>query len=213
MTTARWARDWAATWRTGWPAQGVEALAALHAPHGDHRAGIGRHFRGRDGLRAYLEECFAEETRPAEVWFAEPVVTGSTASVEYWAITWPGGAPLTIAGCTILLFGPDGLVVEARDYSHAEAGEIRPHSGMFLPEHLRSALEDLRRAYPDGLPQADYLPLLAAVEDDLSDRNRAAVVAALIGGDPLRVANDAAGDRPAPAEVDRVRDLLRRATG
>ncbi|GIE77070.1 hypothetical protein Aph02nite_30200 [Actinoplanes philippinensis] len=213
MTTTEWARRWAATWRAGWPAQDVEAIAALQAPHGDHWAGITRRFRGRDGLRAYLRECFDEETRPAEVWFAEPVVTGQTASVEYWAITHPGGEPLTIAGCTVLLFGRGGLVVEARDHSHAEPGAIRPDSHVFLPEHLRPAVDELHRAYPGGLPEADYLPLLAAVEDEFSDRNRAAVVAAFLGRDPLRVANDAAGERPSPGEVARVREILRRAAG
>ncbi|MFC4068356.1 nuclear transport factor 2 family protein [Actinoplanes subglobosus] len=128
MTTAEWARNWAQTWRTGWPAQDVEAIAALQAPHGDHWAGILRRFRGRDGLRTYLAECFDEETRPAEVWFGEPVVTGDTAAVEYWAVTYPGGEALTISGCTVLLFGADGLVVEARDYSHAEPGALRPHA-------------------------------------------------------------------------------------
>ena len=132
MTTAQWAGNWAQTWRTGWPAQDVEAIAALQAPDGDHWAGVQRRYRGRDGLREYLTECFAEETEPAEVWFAEPVVTGDTAAVEYRAIIYPGGEALTIAGCTVLRFGPDGLVVEARDYSHTEPGAIRPaHTTLF----------------------------------------------------------------------------------
>jgi hypothetical protein len=127
----QWARRWAQTWRVAWPAQDVEAIAALQAEDGDHWAGISRGFRGRAGLRGYLVECFTEETRPAEVWFGEPVVAGDTATVEYWAVTYPGDEPLTIAGCTILRFGADGLVTEARDYSHAEPGVIRPRDGLF----------------------------------------------------------------------------------
>jgi uncharacterized protein (TIGR02246 family) len=178
VTTAEWARHWAQTWRNAWPAGDVEAIAALHAPHGDHWAGIGRCHRGRDGLRAYLRECFDAYTRAAEVWFAEPVVTGQTATVE------------------------------ARDYSHAEPGAIRPPARRFLPDHLRPSVEALHRAYPDGFPDADRLPLLAALHDEFSDRNLAAVVAAFLGGDPLRVANDAAGDRPSPDQVARVRARL-----
>ncbi|MEV4276019.1 DUF3349 domain-containing protein [Actinoplanes xinjiangensis] len=208
MTTAEWARHWAQTWRSAWPAGDVEAIAALHAPYGDHWAGIGRCHRGRDGLRAYLSDCFDAYTRAAEVWFAEPVVTGQTASVEYWAIVHPGGVARTVAGCTVLLFGPEGLVVEARDYSHAEPGAIRPPARRFLADHLRPSVEALRRAYPDGVPDADRLPLLAALHDEFSDRNLAAVVAAFLGGDPLRVANDAAGDRPSPDQVARVRARL-----
>jgi uncharacterized protein (TIGR02246 family) len=211
METARWARRWAQTWRTAWPAQDVEAIAALQAEDGDHWAGITRRYRGRAGLRTYLTECFAEETRPAEVRFGEPVVSGDSATVEYWAVTYPGGAPLTIAGCTVLLFDAGGLVAEARDYSHAEPGVVRPHPRLFLPGHLRADVESLHRAWPAGLPETDYRPLLAALEDHYSEENLAAVVGAFLGRDPIRVANDAAGlaaDPPAPGDVQRVRDGL-----
>jgi hypothetical protein len=211
VDTARWARRWAQTWRTAWPAQDVEALAALQAEHGDHWAGITRRYQGRDGLRTYLTECFAEETRPAEVRFGEPVVTGDSATVEYWAVTYPGGEPLTIAGCTILLFDSDGLVAEARDYSHAEPGVVRPHPRLFLPGHLRADVEALRRAWPAGLPESYYRPLLATLEDHYCEENLAAVVGAFLGRDPIRVANDAAGlgeGRLEPGDVARVRDGL-----
>ncbi|MBW6435895.1 DUF3349 domain-containing protein [Actinoplanes hulinensis] len=211
MGTAETARRWARVWRRAWPEQDVEAIAALQAEHGDHWASMFRHYMGRDGLRAYLAECFAEETRPAEVWFGEPVVTGDLASVEYWAVTYPGGEPLTISGCTVLLVGAHGLIAESRDYSHAQPGAVAPPARLFLPEVLRGGLDVLRRAYPDGLPGGDYRPLLAALDEDLSDRNLAALVAAFLGGDPLRVGNDLAtlgGDRPPSADVARVRETL-----
>ena len=211
---ARWARAWARTWERAWPAGDVEAIVALHAEHGDHWASIRRRHQGRDGLRAHLAECFAGQERPAEVWFGEPVASGARATVEYWAVTYADGRPCTVAGCTVLLFDGDGLVVESRDYSHAEPGRVRPPGDRFLPEHLRPSVEMLRRAFPQGLPEPDYRPLLAALYEDFSDRNLAAVVAAFTGGDPLRVGNDAAGlggERPAPGDVTRVREALLRA--
>ena len=42
-----------------------------------------------------------------------------------------------------------------------------------IPEHLRSSLELVKRAYPEGVPEADYLPLLAALYEYFSDRNLA----------------------------------------
>jgi hypothetical protein len=82
-----------------------------------------------------------------------------------------------------------------------------------LDPHLRYELEVLRRAYPDGVPDDDYLPLLVVLWPDFSDRNLAAVVAELIGGEPAIVSNDAAAAvagrrRPSPQDVDRVRELL-----
>ncbi|GAB2570017.1 hypothetical protein Aab01nite_06660 [Paractinoplanes abujensis] len=118
------ARRWAQTWRTGWPAQDVEAIARLHAPDGDYYASMFRPYAGRHGLRDYLTECFGVESRPAEVWFDEPRVDGDTAAVEYWAVTYPHGEPLTVSGCTVLRFDDAGLVTEARDYSHVREGRF-----------------------------------------------------------------------------------------
>jgi hypothetical protein len=82
-----------------------------------------------------------------------------------------------------------------------------------LPPHLRSVLETLRKAYPDGVPGEDYLPLLVALWPDFSDRNLAAVVAELLDGEPAIVSHDATAAigvqrRPSPQDVNRVRGLL-----
>jgi ketosteroid isomerase-like protein len=125
------ARRWASTWAGSWPAQDVDAILARQAEDGDHWASMFRPFRGRAGLRTYLEECFAEETRPARVWFAEPQVDGDAAAVEYWAQVWIHGEPMTISGCTVLRFDESGLVAESRDYSHTEPGSHEPPAGLF----------------------------------------------------------------------------------
>ena len=125
------ARRWASTWATGWPAQDVEGIVGLQAEDGDHWASLFRHYRGRAGLRTYVSECFAEETRPAEVWFGEPRVDADAAAVEYWAVTYPNDEPLTISGCTVVRFDEHGLVADARDYSHVKQGRILPPAGLF----------------------------------------------------------------------------------
>ncbi|HTS97891.1 MAG TPA: nuclear transport factor 2 family protein [Streptosporangiaceae bacterium] len=131
METREAARRWARTWAGAWPARDVAAILALQAEDGDHWASMFRPFRGRAGLRAYLEEAFAEETRPARVWFAEPQVDGDRAAVEYWAVIHVGDRPVTISGCTVLRFDPAGLVAEARDYSHVREGDQAPAAGLF----------------------------------------------------------------------------------
>jgi hypothetical protein len=83
---------------------------------------------------------------------------------------------------------------------------------MKLAEHLQPTLAILRRAYPQGLPERDYMPLLVALEEDLSARNLAAVVAELVDGETVVVENDAAAamsrSRPSVSDVERVRKLL-----
>ncbi|GAB3187136.1 DUF3349 domain-containing protein [Micromonospora palomenae] len=82
-----------------------------------------------------------------------------------------------------------------------------------LPPYLARELEILRRAYPDGVPDEDYLPLLVVLWPDFSDRNLADVVAELIHGHAVDVNHDAtlaaAGPkRPPASDVERVRELL-----
>ncbi|RLP92870.1 nuclear transport factor 2 family protein [Micromonospora sp. BL4] len=131
VDTRELAQRWARTWTEAWPVRDVEAIAALQSADGDHWASMFRPYRGRSGLRAYLTECFAEESHPAEVWFAEPQVDGQAAAVEYWSVIYVKGAATTISGCTLLRFDEAGLVAEARDYSHVMEGRHLPPAGLF----------------------------------------------------------------------------------
>ncbi|MCZ7436053.1 nuclear transport factor 2 family protein [Micromonospora sp. WMMC241] len=121
---------WAKTWAHGWPAQDIDGIVGLQAEDGVHWASMFRPYRGRAGLRDYLRESFDEESRPAEVWFGEPRVDGDTAAVEYWAVIYPNDKPLTVSGCTLLRFDHQGLVAEARDYSHVREGRSLPPPGL-----------------------------------------------------------------------------------
>jgi hypothetical protein len=125
------AERWANVWAKSWPAKDIDGIVGLQAEDGDHWASMFRPYHGRDGLRTYLQECFDEEARPAEVWFGNPRVDGATATVEYWAVTYPDDQPLTISGCTLLRFDDAGLVAEARDYSQAKQGRVLPPAGLF----------------------------------------------------------------------------------
>jgi hypothetical protein len=59
--------------------------------------------------------------------FGTPVVQGDRACVEYWA--WfldQDGTAMTLAGCAMARFDPDGRISEARDYWHLEEGHRTP---------------------------------------------------------------------------------------
>jgi hypothetical protein len=78
-----------------------------------------------------------------------------------------------------------------------------------VPEHLRPVLVTLRRAYPDGVPPGEYLPLLALLRQDMSAKNLTLVVRELTGKDPIVVENATAASASIPrvdaAEIDRVK--------
>jgi hypothetical protein len=66
--------------------------------------------------------------------FSRPLLARDVATVEYIAhlVEEPDRKPVTIAGCAIVRFGPDGLVAEARDYWHQSDGHRPPTGAPFL---------------------------------------------------------------------------------
>jgi hypothetical protein len=69
------------------------------------------------------------EAKAKDVRFGEPVEEGDRGAVEWWAtLVTPEGEQLAIAGCSMLRFDDQGLVVESRDYWHMEPGRREPHA-------------------------------------------------------------------------------------
>ncbi len=129
MDTEAAARRWTETWRRAWPERDVHAIAALYADGAVYRALAFREpDRGAAGVRRYLETTFAEE-EAIECWFGEPIVAGERAAVEWWATWNEDGAPLTLAGTTVLRFDASGRVVDHRDYWNQVDQREEPYDG------------------------------------------------------------------------------------
>ncbi|NOK36257.1 DUF3349 domain-containing protein [Corallococcus exercitus] len=64
---------------------------------------------------------------------------------------------------------------------------------MSLPPNLESTADLVRRAFPEGVTEADYLPLLTALYPHMSDRSLAMVVGHFVGQDYPLVLNDIYG--------------------
>jgi SnoaL-like domain len=122
------ARAWVAAWQRAWPAADPKPLVAVYA---DDTVFYSHPFRPRESWRAYAEWAFADQAE-AECRFGTPVVRDDRAAVDWWAvITSNDGNIETVAGTSLLRFGPDGRVVEQRD---AWAGEPGRHE---LPDWAR----------------------------------------------------------------------------
>jgi len=129
MDAAAAARRWGDTWQRGWPARDIEAVSALyHAdvvyagePYREPLRGIGE-------VRAYFSRTFGEEDE-IRAWFAEPVVDGQRASIEWWATLLEDGAEISLVGTSTLRFDADGLVVEQRDTWNQADGRVPPREG------------------------------------------------------------------------------------
>jgi uncharacterized protein (TIGR02246 family) len=110
------ARTWVEGYGRAWEAGDVDAFLELFTE--DVRY-FSHPFRdphlGREGLRAYA--AGNPDQTDVQVRVGEPMVEGDRAAFEWWA---PGGGG-TLAGCSIVRFGPDGRCEEHQEYWH-EAG-------------------------------------------------------------------------------------------
>jgi hypothetical protein len=118
------ARRWAQGYKVAWEADDPDAAAALYAVDCVFRSAP---FRKPEPPIEYTRRVYLE-AKARGVRFGEPVEEGDRAAVEWWAtLVLPNGEEQTIAGCSVLRFGDDGLVAEARDYWHMELGSREPH--------------------------------------------------------------------------------------
>ncbi|WP_437644077.1 DUF3349 domain-containing protein [Sorangium sp. So ce362] len=77
---------------------------------------------------------------------------------------------------------------------------------MTVPDHLRDTFALLLRAFPDGVAEDEYMPLLAVLARYLCDENVVIVAAELTGKNRGIVLNDvyAAQEHSETIDVDRV---------
>ena len=115
---------WLDGWALGWATHDVDLIASLYTEGPVQRS---EPFREVEEPARYAAWAFSDEER-AEVWFAEPSVTGEdTAACEWWAISaGADGSLSTLAGVSLLRFAPDGRVEEQRDYWSQRDGAHEP---------------------------------------------------------------------------------------
>lgn len=114
---------WIDGWARGWATHDVALIASRYADDAVH---VSAFFREPQPTAEYAAWAFSDE-QAAEVWFAEPLVEGDQAAVTWWAISHGAdGRDTTLAGVSIVQFGPDGLVVRQRDYWNSAEDEAMP---------------------------------------------------------------------------------------
>ncbi len=81
-----------------------------------------------------------------------------------------------------------------------------------IAPYLLSTYQMINCAFPDGIESEAYLPLLALLYDEMSDRSLARLVADYTGKDYYIVLNDVyrvkSTDVPSPESIARVRKRL-----
>ena len=117
---------WAERYKVAWEAGDAAAAAALYRDDCVFRSAP---FRVPEAPLAYTTREFPE-ARAEDVRFGVAVEEGDRGAVEWWAtLVTPDGEAETLAGCSVLRFDDEGLVVETRDYWNMEPGRRDPQPG------------------------------------------------------------------------------------
>lgn len=90
---------------------------------------------------------------------------------------------------------------------------------MSLPAPLQAIIDFVRKGYPQGVPERDYLPLFALLRRRLSDEEVGEIAAALAAGpaaaqDPAAISDAIErliSETPSETDIERVRVRLQEA--
>ncbi|WP_435924044.1 DUF3349 domain-containing protein [Paenibacillus sp. DYY-L-2] len=63
-------------------------------------------------------------------------------------------------------------------------------SDILIPKHLESTYKMLKNAFPNGIGNEEYFPLMSLLYEYMSDRNLAEVISAITGQDIAITLND-----------------------
>lgn len=123
------ARAWIEAYGRAWRERDADAVVALFTEGAVYRSSpFGAPHVGRDGIRAYWKRATATQ-EGLELRFGAPIEAGDKVVVEWWAVMSDDGEDVTLPGCLLLRFAPDGRCEELREYWHLEPGRHEPPPG------------------------------------------------------------------------------------
>ena len=121
--------EWVEAYRRAWEERDADAAAALFTEDSEYRAHTFQEpHRGQEGVHAYWTEVTATQA-DVSVRMGKPFVDGERVTVEFWTAMTNDGADVTLAGCLLLRFAPDGRCARLREYWFFEPGRHAPHAG------------------------------------------------------------------------------------
>ena len=121
--------EWVEAYRLAWEERDADAAAALFTEDSEYRTGpFFEPNQGADGVHAYWSDVTTTQA-DVSVRMGRPFVDGDRVTVEFWTEMTNDGAEITLAGCLLLRFAPDGRCVRLREYWGVEPGRRAPHEG------------------------------------------------------------------------------------
>ena len=157
-STRAFARTWARGYWSAWHEGNAEAVGGLYATDSTFRSAPLREPKfGREGVLEYTRWAMGQEVDQDPV-FAEPIVDGNSAAVEWWCPMTDEGKELTLSGCSIQTYDEHGLVARRARLLERGAGARPAAQGLgpaaLDPSGFRSIAtgKELRPQFVRSLP-------------------------------------------------------------
>jgi limonene-1,2-epoxide hydrolase len=122
--------DWIERYRRAWEEKDSDLVVTLFTEEASYRSSpFLEPYRGHEGIRAYWDRVTSSQSE-VEVRMGEPVSDGNVVAVEWWTtMDVADEGAVTLPGCLLLQFAPDGRCLDLREYWNVEAGRKPAHEG------------------------------------------------------------------------------------
>ncbi|MFY9932475.1 MAG: nuclear transport factor 2 family protein [Streptosporangiaceae bacterium] len=122
--------QWVERYRRAWETADADEIVDLFTPDGSYRSSVFREPHvGHGAIRRYWNRA-AGTQRDVRVLMGQPVITAERVAVEWWTtMTDPDDGEVTLPGCLLLRFGPDGRCLDLWEYWQVQPGRREPPPG------------------------------------------------------------------------------------
>ncbi|HLM37653.1 MAG TPA: nuclear transport factor 2 family protein [Gaiellaceae bacterium] len=119
--------DWIEAYGRAWEERDPEAVVTLFTEDASYRSSpFGEPNLGHEGIRAYWAQAVGTQ-EGVQVRMGEPLVDGNVVAVEWWTTMNDSDGEVTLPGCLLLQFAPDGRCFDLREYWNLQEGRLPPH--------------------------------------------------------------------------------------
>jgi len=119
--------QWVERYGRAWETADADEIVDLFTPDASYRSSVFREpYLGHDAIRAYWQRG-AGNQREVVVTMGRPVITDDRVAVEWWTtMIDPDEGELTLPGCLLLRFAPDGRCRDLWEYWQTRPGRQDP---------------------------------------------------------------------------------------
>lgn len=118
--------NWLERYRRAWEDADTEGVVDLFTEDATYRSNIfAEPDRGHDGVRSYWQGATGTQSE-VSVRMGKPFIDGNRVAAEWWTTMRDSGEEITLPGCLLLEFAPDGRCSSLREYWQVAEGRLDP---------------------------------------------------------------------------------------